>query len=191
MGRKTGVAQADHARVVVGHPLDRACAQAGDDAHESLFTLEPRRPQEGVTAKAYARQGWEEVTLVFAAFDLLQDDRHALVVVDQAHLASIEQRVGAEDAGVDLRGRPHQVAQVLLARALVGTEDAFIFPCKGRADVVLQQAGGAHDQRCVAHVVEQAVELRDHAVGETTVGEALRQGRVVLDDLLRRLVFLV
>ena len=68
---QTGVAQADHARVIVGHPLDRARAQAGHDTHEALLALEPRRPQEGVAAEAHSRQRWEEIALVLAALNLL------------------------------------------------------------------------------------------------------------------------
>ena len=40
-------------------------------------------------------------------------------------------------------------------------------------------------------MLQHALELPDDAVGEVPLGEALRQGLVVVDDLLRRLVLLV
>jgi len=122
---------------------------------------------------------------------LLDDDGHAFVVVDQAHLATVEQRIGVEHAGVDLGDRPLQIGQILLWRALVGAEDALVFAGKGGVDVVLQQAGGAHDQRRLVHPDQQLRQFRDDALGETPLRETLGQVLIVGDDLLRRLVFLV
>jgi len=43
----------------------------------------------------------------------LQQDRHTLVVIEQAHAAAVRQRVGIVDAGVDAANGGGERAQVL------------------------------------------------------------------------------
>ncbi len=114
----------------------------------------------------------------------LDQDRHALVVVDQILLLAVDHRVGGEQAGVDLLDRAGQGLEVGGGGALVGAEEAVILAGEGDAEVVLQQGGGAHDQRRVAHLLQDQAQPVAEGLGDATHHVLAQDPRVLLLDLL-------
>ena len=87
------MAQRHQAGIVFANALHGPRAEASHQAHEAFFAAQARVPDDRGKAKGDAGDRGEEITVVSLALDLLQQDRHALIVVQQPHAATIKQRV--------------------------------------------------------------------------------------------------
>ena len=114
---QAGLAGGDEHRVVVGQPVDGARAEAGDDPQQPVLALDPRRPAELVVREPDARERGQPVRADARADDLLDEDAHLLVEVEEPAARAVLDRVGAEDGGVHLGDRVRQRGQALALRA--------------------------------------------------------------------------
>ena len=143
-GTQCRMAQRNHARVVLGYPIDGARAQAPYEPHQPVLTANACVPAEGVMAERHAGQRREKVLAVARPNHFLDQHRHSLVIVEQPHATAIGQGIRTQDTGIDLRNGVLQCLEILLWSALVGEEKAIILACKGIAKVVFEQARRAH-----------------------------------------------
>ena len=79
----------------------------------------------------------EIVTPEFFPFHVLDQDGDALVIVRQIVLMTVQERIRIDAAGIYAGNGVCQGEQVFFQRALIGTEDAFIFSRKGGAKIIL------------------------------------------------------
>ena len=186
-----GMAERHETRKIVAHPVYRAGAHAPDQAHETVFTANIGRPTVQIAAECHPSRLGEKVTPVAFAFHHLDQDGHTLVIILETFAPAVEQRPGVHRGNVDLDDGAGQVAQVLRGAALVGAKDAVVFTRERGPKVILQQAGGAHDQGAVAHRLEQPAQVFED------LGRELPGLVIALDDgvigahIIFRLVFLV
>ena len=134
---------------------------------------------------AYPRQMGVVVIAVTVAADPHHQQGHLLVPVQQVPVGAVLDGVRAHGAGVDGAHRVFKIPVALLRRALVGAEDAVVFPGEGVADAVLQQGAGAHDDGGLAEVFQHGAELLLDVVGELAVQQQLLQGRGHPEIVLR------
>ncbi len=185
------VGKRHHARIIIGHAIHRPRAQPGDQAQQPILTADARTPAERIAAEADPGYRREVVAAMALAFHLLDQDGHALVEVDQAHLGAVDQRIGVERAGVDTQHSLRRIAQVLFQRALVRQEVAFVLAGERCIEAVFQQAGGAEDQRRLAYLFQQLAQLVQDILGYAGAGIGRVDLGIIGDDLLRREVLLI
>ena len=176
-GRMRRRLQRHHAREVAD-AVHRVRAQAEHEAEQAVLARMRAIPAVVVARERHARHGGEEVAAVPRPDDRLDHDGHALVVIDQVVPAAVGDRVRAEHAGVDL-GDGGQQARAAAPRASpwFGEEQALVDAGERRAEAVLEQAGGAHDQRHLAPAGQ---------LGAEAVGDARRELRVAEDGRMAR-----
>ena len=158
LGPLLGGVEGDDAGVVVVGAVDRARAQAEHQAHDPGLGVDGAVPDVGVEGEADAGHLRIEVPVVHGARDAHDQQRHLLVAVQHAAVGAVAQGLLAHGAGVDGADGGQQVLEALLARALVGAEDALVLAGEGVAVVVLQQGAGAHDEGRLAEVVDHLLE---------------------------------
>ena len=174
----------DQHRIVVRHAVHGARAEPRDEPDQPVAALDPGRPAELVVVERHAGAGRHPVLADPLADDLLHEDAHLLVDVDQVALGAVLERVGTEDRGVDLGDRVHQRLDPRRLRPLVAEEQALVLAGEGRAGAVLEQAGAADDDRRLAEVVEREREPLGEDRREGGVLEQLHEVRVLLPHLL-------
>jgi hypothetical protein len=122
--------------------------------------------------------------------DLLDEDRHVLVVVDEVVTAAVAQGVGRERRRIDLGHGGEESLEAIRARALVPQEYARVHTREGGAEAVFEERRAAHDQGMAARLLQHRVELRHELGRELRVLEDLPDERELVPDLLGRLVLL-
>ena len=185
------MAQGDHPRIVIGNPLDRPGTQSPHEPDQAILAPDARVPAEWVAAKGHAGQRGEKIAPVACPHDFLDQHGHSLVVVKQAHTPAVGQCVRADHAGIDSRDRVHQFGKIAVGCALTRQEVAVVLAGKGEAKVVLQETGGAHDDRRIPYLVEQTAEPVLDVFREIAAYVRLSQLGIVSADLVQALVLLV
>ena len=89
----------------------------------------------------------------------LDNNRHTFVIILQFFTTAIEQRFGLERAGVGARDGIGQGCQVFFRRTLVRAEEAIILAGKAGAEIILQLAGGAYDQRLRPNLIQYLLQF--------------------------------
>ena len=184
-------AQGDHPRVVGRHPVHSARAKAHDEPDQPVLPADAWTPAVHVSREGDAGENRQEVVSVADAHHFLDQHAHSLVVVDQVFLPPVADRVRAKGAGVHLGHGADQGLESLLQRTLVRQENGVVLAGKGGTEIVLQQTRGTHDQRVSAHFFEQFAESIHDFRRKFAVLENLLDDRVLLADLLQRLVLLI
>ena len=92
--------------------------------------------------------------------------RHLLVLVEQAAALAVAQRLLGQGAGIDLAHGIEQVGEPLLARPLIDAEHAVVLAGEGVAIAVFQPRTGTHDEGPLAEVIEHGLELAQRRRGE-------------------------
>ena len=84
-------------------------------------------------------------------------DQHSdtFIVIHQAFLVTVEQGIGIQAGGVDPGDGICETGKVFCGCALVGTKDTIVFPGEGCTETILQQAGGAYNQRAFSGLVQE------------------------------------
>jgi len=79
-----------------------------------------------------------QVSVISVAFDHLDQQRHALVVILQSLAAAVKQRVWVEHRGVDAGDGAGQRFKVLRQVTLIGAEYAFVFSSERGTEVIFE-----------------------------------------------------
>ena len=156
---QVGMADGDHARVIRTDPLHRPCAQPKNEADDALTDIDAVIPGIEIAREGDSGQRREEIFPVRHAGNTLHQDRHLFIVCAQAPLAAITQSIGVESAGIHQLDSTHEVIQTGLGVSLVRAKYAAIFPGKGIAKTVLQQAAGAYDNGRLSVIVQHGAKL--------------------------------
>ena len=183
-----GLLESHQHRVVGDRAVDGAGAEAEHQPGHAVGVADARRPTHFAARKGDTREDREEHAADLAPHDLLDENAHLLLEVDQAALAAVLDGVGMEDRGVDLGDGILERGQPLLERAAVGDEQALVLAGEGVADAVLEQARRAHHQWHLAHGVEHLAEPSMDGGREGAALEEPLHERVLVADLFGALV---
>jgi hypothetical protein len=113
-----------------------------------------------------------EVAAAGGSRDAHDQQRHLLVLFEQAAALPVAQRLFAQRAGIDLADGVQQFFQALLARTVVDAENALVLPGEGVAVLVFKPRTGADDERPLAEVIEHPFELAQRRFGEGAAHDA-------------------
>ena len=133
----------------------------------------------------------EVITSSPLAFYDLNEDANAFIIICQFFVMTIHQRIGIQDAGIDIRNGFDQRRQPRVVVTLIRQEDTFIFPGKGSSKVIFQQTGRADDQRAGFRFGENAVEVVDDLSRKLSPGKIRAQHGIVRAHLVFGFIFLV
>ncbi len=178
-GQQQRVAERHQARLVVIPRLHRPRAQPPHQAHEAVLLADLGAPAVQVAAEGHSRRLGQEVAPEALALHELDQHGDALVVVHQSLLVAVEQGVGVHAGGVHAGDGLGDGLQVLPGGALVGAEVAVVLAGEGGAEVVLQQARGAHDQRALAGLLQDAAQPLEDVLREGALDEVPHDAGVV------------
>ncbi len=144
---ETGLAGHGEDRVVVADPVDGAGPEPGDQPDEAVGAPDSGRPTELVVGEGDPGDRRKEVLAEPGAHDLLDQDRHLLVKIEEAPFAPVGDGVRSEDRGVDLGHGVEDGPHALVLGALVGDEETAVLAGKRRSHPVFEKARRTDDER--------------------------------------------
>ena len=185
------MAQRDHARVVLAYAFYGACAQTHHHARETILAAQLGAPEEHVLAVGHTGRGRKVEIAVSLPLDHLNQDRHPLIVVQEAALLAVKQDIRVVDAGVNARDGLRQRSEVLIRGTLIRAEYALIHAGERKLEIVLQQAGRTYDQRLTVHGCQQLPQFLLYCLGEPALAVGSLNQRVVVPDFVDGFVLLI
>ncbi len=129
--------------------------------------------------------------MVRLTLHFLQQDRHALIVIEQPHAPTIQQGIWVVYTGIDATNGQGECSQVFLWGGLVGAKETLILARKRHAEVVFQQAGRTDDQWALAHLAQNLAQARCDPRRQLSLRVRLFDRRIISYDLLGWLVLLI
>ena len=184
-----GLLERDQHRVVGDGAVDSAGAETEHQPRHAIGVADPRRPSHLAARECDTGKRREEHATSLTTHNLLDEDSHLLLEIDQTPLTAVLDGVGVEERGVDLRDGVLEGRQTHLESALVGDEETLILARKGVADAVLEQARGSDHQRHLTNLVEHLLQTLVNGRWEGTALEETLDQRKLVAHLLRGLVF--
>jgi hypothetical protein len=161
------VTERNQARIIVCDLVYRPGTHPPHQAQKTVFLADLWRPAIQVAAEGNPCALREIITAILFPFNVLDQDGDALVIICQAILVAVHERIGVDAAGIYPGNCIGQRKQVFFQCALIGTEDTLVFSRKRSTEIILQQAGRADDQRCFIGVPDQFSQTLQDFRGET------------------------
>ncbi len=127
-----------------------------------------RCPAVEVTAESHACASGKQILPEALPLHHLEEDAHPFVVILQPLGAPVEQSVGIQGGGIHQGDGAGEGFQVFARGGLVGDKNTLVFPGEGSAEVILQQAGRAYDERAFSHGSEELFQFLEDVRGKTS-----------------------
>ncbi len=141
------------AGIIISKHIHGARAKPANETQETFLLFDLRRPAVKIAAEGNARRMGKVIPSERFAFDDLDKDADAFIVIGEFLRVSINERIRIHHAGIDARNGFGQLLETFVMAPLIRKEDTFILPRKRSAEVIFEKAGRTHDQRSAARFI--------------------------------------